>query len=371
MDFTTFATMLNRVILVCACLIGCISIQAQSTVHANSLGLRVHPGFLFAHHPDMRHLIERHFISWEADYRRTFSGDKAWHHDYLLPSWGVTALWMPLPSEHLGTAIAAIPYYYLPVTRGKRAQMNLKLGAGAGLLSNRFDRVENNKNNAISSRLNVALQIGWDFRWCISPRIDWTTGLFFTHFSNGAIRLPNLGLNYTTFSTGLAWKFGEEYAREVRKSVFEKTPGIQWSLFAGFGLKQGRPVQGYVSPAVSLQFLGAKRLSPKFSLGAGIETNYNSALPVAYEQQELKTQDLTPLRGGILLHTAYHFGKMEIIAQIGGYAFDLGRIDGSIYNRFGLRHALSEKIKLNLTLRTHFAKADHFELGVVYQFPKK
>lgn len=371
MDFTTFASMLIRVILVCAGLLACVSTQAQSTAHANSLGLRMHPGFLFAHHPDMRHLIERHFISWEADFRRTFSGDKEWHHDYLLPSWGITALWMPLPSEHLGTAIAAFPYYYLPVTKGEQAQLNLKLGAGIGYLSNRFDRVENNKNNAISSRLNVTLQIGWDFRWRLSRRIDWTTGLFFTHFSNGAIRLPNLGLNYTTFSTGLAWKFGEEFERVVRKSAFEKPRGIQWSLFGGFGLKQGRPLQGYVSPAFSLQFLGEKRLSPKFTLGAGIDANYNSALPIAYEQQDLDQETLTPLRGGLVAHTAYHFGKMEIIAQIGGYVFDIGGIDGIIYNRFGLRHALTEKIKLNLTLRTHFAKADHFELGVVYQFAKK
>ncbi len=346
------------------------AITAQDSYHREETGLRLHGGFLFAHHPEMRHLNERHFTAYEIDYRQRFSGDKSWHHDYRLPSWGISGLLMPFPSQFLGTAIAVFPYYYLPVLRGNRAALNLKLGTGLSFVSKGFDRIENHKNIAISSKMNVVTQLGADFSWRFHPRLSWNTGLFFTHFSNGAIQRPNLGTNFPTISTGIAYRFGEEVNSEVIKTEFEKHQGIEWTAFLGAGFKQGRVGKEGVLPAITVQGLGQKRLSPKFSFGAGLELNYNRALPIAYEQKELATDNLTPLRGGPVIHTAYHFGKMAIVAQLGTYLLDQKFVDGRIFNRFGLRHEISDRIKINLTLRTHFAKADHFELGIVYSWPK-
>lgn len=348
-------------------LLGGAGVQAQNTVHPHALGLRWHGGFLFAHHPDMRHLSDRHFSAFEVHYQRLFSGDKRWHRDYNIPAWGITALGMPVINDQIGSAYALFPYYYLPLNSGERIRLNLKLGAGLGVLTERFDRVENHKNIAISTRLNVALQIGFDCRVRVADRLDWNTGVFLTHFSNGAVRMPNLGLNFITVSSGLAYRLGPAETREYKRKPFSENRNVSWSLFAGMGLKQARVLQGDIRPAVTLQLLAEKRLSRKFSLGAGAELNYNAALPLAYEARDMAKDGASPLRGGLLVSSAFHFGRMEILAQVGAYVIDTGLIDGRIFNRFGLRHNISEKVKLNLTLRTHYAKADHFELGVVYK----
>lgn len=343
------------------------SVKGQSEVYRNGAGFRWHGGFLFAHHPDMRHLVSRHFSAWEVNYQRRFSGEKDWHHDYLLPSWGISALVMPVIDDRVGSAFAAFPYYYLPLTRGQKLNLNLKLGAGLGLLTKRFDREVNNKNIAISTKANAALQLGLDLRIRLHPHVEWSNGVFITHFSNGAVRMPNLGLNFLTVSSGVSYRFGPEQESEVQKQDYYYNPRIYWSLFAGGGLKQSQVLQGNVLPAVSLQLLGERRLSRKFSVGAGAEFNYNAALPLAYEAKDLVADNAAALRGGLLLSGALHFGKMEILAQMGGYVLDPGLIDGRFFNRFGLRHQLNKRVKLNLTLRTHYAKADHFELGVVYR----
>lgn len=339
----------------------------QSEVVRNSAGMRWHGGFLFAHHSDMRHLVTRHFNGGELHFQRKFSGDKEWHHDYRMPSWGITALALPMVNEHVGSAFAAFPYYYLPLTNGERIRLNLKLGAGIGFLSKCFDRIENNKNIAISTHTNVALQLGLDLRIKILPRLNWNTGLFITHFSNGAVRMPNLGLNFTTLSSGISYNFGPVEEQEYERTLFVPNPTIYWSLFAGAGVKQSKVQQGNVLPAVTVQIFGERRLSRKVSLGAGAEFNYNSALPLAYESKELVPDNAAALRGGLLVGAGFHFGRMEIIAQMGGYVLDPGLIDGRFFNRFGLRHQLTRRLKLNLTLRTHYAKADHFELGLVYR----
>ncbi len=343
------------------------SVKGQSIVHRDGVGVRWHGGFLFAHHPDMRHLVSQHFNAWEVNYQRRFSGDKDWQHHYRLPSWGITLMAMPVVDSHIGAAYTALPYFYLPLTHGQRINLNLKLGAGLGVLTNPFDRENNNKNIAISTRMNAAIQLGVDLSVNIIPRLDWNSGLFITHFSNGAVRMPNLGLNFVTLSSGFSYRFGPEAETAVSKTDYFFNPVIRWSLFAGAGVKQSQVKQGNVLPAVSLQLLGEKRLSKKFTLGAGAEFNYNHALPLAYEAKDLVPDNAAALRGGLLVSGAFHFGNMEILAQMGGYVLDPGLIDGRFFNRFGIRHQITRRMKLNLTLRTHYAKADHFELGLVYR----
>ncbi len=366
--FITFATMSKTLVLsIILLLVRCSVSFGQSEIIRNSAGFRWHGGFLFAHHQDMRHLVTNHFNAWELNYQRKFSGDKDWHHDYRLPSWGITALAMPVINDPVGAAYALFPYYYLPLTHGGRVNLNLKLGAGVGFLTKSFDRIENHKNIAISTKSNISLQLGLDLRVQLFPRVEWANGVFITHFSNGAIRMPNLGLNFLTISSGLSYRFGPVEEQKYNRKAFLPNPSIYWSLFAGAGLKQSRVSQDNISPAVSVQLLGQKRFSRKFSLGVGAELNYNTTLPLAYEAKELVADNAAELRGGLLIGFAFHFGDMEIIAQMGGYILDPGLIDGRFFNRFGLRHKVSNRLKVNLTLRTHYAKADHFELGLVYR----
>lgn len=368
----TFACMLKRCVLALAVfMLFFLNGAAGQNELRSSAGLKWHGSFLFAHHPDMRHLISRHFGFGEAFFQHRFSGQKDWHHHYLLPSWGISAMHMPFPNDALGNAFAVSAYYLLPLQQTKTVALNLKLGAGLSYLSERFQRTENNKNIAISSRANAILRLGPELTVNILRRVQWNAGLDIIHFSNGAVKMPNLGLNFLTISTGLTYRFGDYELPEVNKPAFTRTPGWLWSIFAGAGIKQARIGQGDVRPAVTVQVLTEKRLSPKFSFGAGAEVNANANLPIAYEAKEIEANAMAPYRGGLLLSGAFHFGRMAILTQMGGYVFDAGKVDGLFFNRFGLRHDLSEKVKINFTLRTHFAKADHFEAGVVYQFARK
>lgn len=368
----TFACMLKRCALVLIGLLLFFPDNASGQVELRSTtGLKWHGGFLFAHHPDMRHLISRHFGFGEAYFQHRFSGSKDWHHHYLMPSWGISAMHMPFPNEALGDAYAVSAYYLLPIEQSKTVALHLKLGAGLSYLSERFQRTDNHKNIAISSRANVILRLGPELTVNILRRLQWHTGLDIIHFSNGAVKMPNLGLNFLTISSGLSYRFGDYELPAINKPGFVKSPGWSWSVFAGVGIKQARIGQGDVRPAVTVQVLTEKRLTPKFSFGAGAEVNANANLPIAYEAKEIEPTALTPYRSGLLLSGAFHFGRMAILTQMGGYLLDVGRVDGLFFNRFGLRHDLSDKVKINFTLRTHFAKADHFEAGIVYQFAGK
>lgn len=366
-EILTFVAMMLKRLLVPFCMLWIFSVSAGENVPRQEAGVNWHGGFLYAHHPDMRHLVQKHFSSVEVYYHRQFSGKKDWHHHYQMPSWGLAAMFMPFPSDALGNAFAGFTYYYLPVANGERFSLNYKLGAGMAMLSNRFDRVENNRNNAISTRANVLLQMAVDGRLQVHRQLAFHIGVAMTHFSNGAVRKPNLGLNFFTAQAGLSYAPSVDRGIDSEQRYFVKPARWNMSLFAGVGVKQEMTRQGDVRPAATVQGLAERRISPKFSYGMGAEINGNANLEIAHREKEIETNALTPYRAGLLASAAFHFGRMAILAQAGGYVFNPGNVDGVVFNRFGLRHDISDRWKVNLTLRTHFAKADHFELGMVYQ----
>jgi hypothetical protein len=99
--------------------------QSLTEVPQHGVGIRAHYGFLFAHHPEMRHLMGRHFGSAEVFYQHTFSGNKSWHHHYNFPSWGISVLYYAFPNPALGNAHAVFPYLYLPLTKASASTSTL------------------------------------------------------------------------------------------------------------------------------------------------------------------------------------------------------------------------------------------------------
>jgi len=364
---------IKRLILVVFSVLALLQTRAQEIreIPAASFGLRTHYGFLFAHHPEMRHLTGSHFGSFELNYQRNFSGSKSWHHDYNFPSWGISGLYYAFPNPALGNAYAIFPYLALPLNSGYSARLNFVAGAGAAYLTNRFDRVNNHKNIAMSTRLNVALRLGFEGQFRVSDRISLNSGIFITHFSNGALKLPNLGINIFSAHVGAAYHFGQKISLERKSEAFEKMPGLIYSVFAGIGLKKVLPGQKLYNFTSSVQFLAEKRISKKVSLGLGADVNLNTSRQQQYEMKGNNGTTISPLRAGISGSAIYHFGQMQIVSQLGVYVLDKYSMDGSVFNRFGIRHYIGKNLLANLTLRTHFGKADHVEAGLVYMINQK
>lgn len=69
-----------------------------------------------------------------------------------------------------------------------------KLCCGAGYISKVFDRIENNKNTAIGSHINVFINFTYGFRWKLHRNFSIDGGLSFMHFSNASFMAPKFGI---------------------------------------------------------------------------------------------------------------------------------------------------------------------------------
>jgi hypothetical protein len=62
---------------------------------------------------------------------------------------------------------------------------------------------------------------------------------------------------------------------------------------------------------------------------------------------------------------------LSFLFQAGVYPYTRYKDDGIIYSRLGLRYLFGKHILANITLKTHFAKADNIEFGLGYTFGRQ
>jgi hypothetical protein len=105
----------------------------------------------------------------------------------------------------------------------------------------------------------------------------------------------------------------------------------------------------------------------KSSWGYGLDAFYNrSLLAVMNRNADTSYAFFRPLQVGAVVGFNLHFNRFELKMQQGVYLLDKWKGDGRFYHRVGLRYRFGESWFAQLTLKTHFAKADFGELGIGY-----
>ena len=173
-----------------------------------TLGARLHYGFLWPHSSSSWILVQGHAVGSEVFAERRLLGDREWQRDYRGPSVGFGFMYADMAAPTLiGASYRVVPYLFLPIVEGRNGCFGTRLGWGVGYVAHPFDRRENTKQIAIGSRINTTIQIMLEYRL----RIDRTTvhtGISLDHWSNGAVALPNLGLNLVTANVGVSYALG-------------------------------------------------------------------------------------------------------------------------------------------------------------------
>lgn len=343
-------------------LVAALCVRAQEPAWA--VGVRGGYGYLIAHHDNLKRMVAGHIPSAEVFYERRMNGKRAWHHRYAMPTWGIGFWAADLRAEELGNGFRLTPYVAFPLAHGELSALHLRFGWGIGYISRPFDREANYKGQAIGSSFNVNMPLGLEY----SRRFGHTelgVGLCIEHQSNGAFKVPNLGINVPSVQLSLKHHFGTEAAIDTARTALQVRP---WTLigYVTLGVKETFPVNGEKFLCYAAVVAYQKPISPKVMLEGGLDYFHNGALNARAERL---SEPLPPTlhQVGVHIGGGLMLDKMTIIWQAGGYVYNAFPDDGFMFNRVGLRHRLGKRWLINLTLKTHLATADHFELGVGYR----
>lgn len=332
-------------------------------------------GFLMPHHNDMLLLVDGHVRGVEAAFHFETDGSRDWHHAFNFPTWGISAGWYGLASDLLGQSANLNLFTDLPLDRGRR--YSLMMGIGGGYITRPFNAETNFQNGAIGSHLNAALELSAYRRWDLGPSLRLRAGIGIRHFSNGAMQVPNSGINLAVAGVRMQWLLpkkgaaqadGEATPRalpERRKVVTEARP---WAFYTGLsvGMKEVLPLGG-PKYGVANAFVNAQKpLNAKSSWGFEAGLNHNASLRHRTREVGGTPSHMENLRAFAAAQYLLHFGTLSLRLQAGSYLFPAFRDDGLVFFRY---HLVYEKARWQAFagLKSHFAKADNVELGIAYR----
>lgn len=353
-----------------------LSAQTDSSNGAGNgyyLGVRTGYGFLWAHRPTMSHLVNKHIPAVEVSIWKTTNLTKCWHQPYKNPQCGASITVIPLGDERLGTAIGLYPYVMFPLRdTDRKLTVNVQLGWGAGVITKRFDALENHQNNAIGSYLNTVILIRGTLKYECSDKFLFETGIGMTHFSNGAARMPNLGLNIPMIEAGVHFRIAD--ANEVcddriRAKVMHTDSLIndrQWHLtgIITAGANDIEVPGGNRFGHINCQFTYMRNTARKHRFGGGVDVMYSQGVHHMMVYGDNPTTALQAVQVGVKGGYELVVGRLYLPIEIGVYAISKYKTAGMIYNRIAARYLVTDHLVLNLSLKTHIARAEYWEMGI-------
>lgn len=313
------------------------------------------------HSVNMAHLANQRPFSIEADLFKQTTGKKEWEQVHNYPKVGYSLNYIHTdPTKPIGNCYSLVFYMGKDLVKTNNFNIYYRIGGGPGLIFRTFDIKTNPKNNIISSKFNYCLNGRINITHKIYNQLYINAGLGIIHFSNGNLKLPNLGINVPTVHIGLG--FGHANSPKVIKdslSPFRRSNHLYIS--AAGSLKQNYPILGPYYFVGIFSVYGGRTISRKSILQTGIDYFYDPSIQRTVER-ELNT--IQNSRIGLLFGHELTFNKLSLLTQGGIYLYDPYKLYQPWYQRYGLKYYLSQKSFIGVFLKAHYGSADFVEWTV-------
>ncbi|HET6990026.1 MAG TPA: acyloxyacyl hydrolase [Bacteroidia bacterium] len=336
-------------------------------------------GFLWTHRYNMGHLVKKHITAFELDLTKESAEDQAWHQPFHYPFTGVAIHVIPLGNpEEMGTAIGVYPFINFPLgDRDRNFKMHFRLGYGLGYITKPFDPLTNHKNVAIGSHLNCCMSMRFNGMWRLNDKNYLEFGFGMTHFSNGASKLPNLGINlplvdfgfYHQIFANLCTKPTEARCKKIQRNK-EILAERDWHFTAvvSAGFNDLDPPGGNRYALMNIQTSMMRQVARKHRWGGGIDVMYSDAVRTKLSDENIHVSVVGNLQPGAKLAYELVIGRLSFPIEMGVYIYSRYKNFVPVYNRFAVHYLAGEHLIINVSLKTHLARAEYFEYGIGWRF---
>jgi len=315
------------------------------------------------------------------------NGSKRWHHLWGMPKVGVgmyTAEF--INSDELGNPAAIYAFFNNELKTWGRFSINFEGAAGLTFNWRPYDYYINPANIAIGSYNTVYLDFGLKAQYLFSKNWQVDLGYTFTHFSNGATSLPNMGINMTGPKVSVAYHIrgnDPNYLPEPESDFEKKNEYFIDLKYSTKQVKFDTNITGlsteYLGISYDVYGLAAGYLrfpNERWKYGGGFDMNYDRSRSAQLDvvDGEYNTVTVDPK----YYYTLSAFATGHMVVGKTSFFVDLGyylyreEIPGQTpdwYQRFGAKHNIYKGIQVMAMLRAYdFGIADHIEWGVGYKF---
>jgi len=335
--------------------------------YSYTVGGNLLSGFMIKHDDEMGHLSQGSTKGFEVFVNKNTYGKTAWEQVFKFPDLGISLGYYDYGSEILGKSIGLFFYSDFIIARTKRFEGLFKIGSGFAYHTNPYDRIENNKNIAVGSSFTQNMQLRLGLNYKISDQLKFTGAVTATHFSFAAFVQPNKGANVVSFNSGFSYRLNKEvpdYQYNTDSFIYDKS--LKYNLSFSYFVKEIPPIGGPKYPVFVLSYYMSKQVSNTNILNAGIDGFNNTAVKEEIRRNKEINQEDSPdhKRIGLTLGHELKLNNVSLLTQLGVYLYRPYKTDQPVYQRYALKFYLTDNVFLHWGFLTHYAKADHVELGL-------
>jgi hypothetical protein len=296
-------------------------------------------------------------IGWQT------RGNKAWHTAYRNPSFGIGFNQATFDTEILGNPSSLYFFTQFPQYHATWGQLDLEVDLGLSYGINPYDEETNPYNFSTGSSTNIFFGLYLEQSFNIGRHLDIFASGGFTHYSNGALDYPNLGLNTPSFKVGVRYQpkvvetFSTipEYERDFTISTY--VGGGTMFVFSKDTLTYN---SGLVQPSLNY------RIGYKHRVGIGYELSYNESYRMHWNPDVQHTPGKELWFHAIFASHEFLIERFTILTQLGFYIGKHPLGDKVYYERIGVGYYLTPWWRAVLNLKAHYIKAEYVELGFVF-----
>lgn len=263
-----------------------------------------------------------------------------------------------------GLNISILKYHFL--------QINLSPGFGIGYTGK---TIYTNENKIIGSHFNLYSRAALKAEIQLSAETKLAGGINFMHFSNGATRVPNVGMNESSLSFGLIRYLKSKSPQKITLNSENNQDTIAKHEFE-FGANLGR--RGVYKSTDGLYKAGFYtgynyRLNSLLGIAIGLDAVYDHTVydPARnFETYQSNASSFDHWKLGTAFGPDFYLGRSVLSLKYGYYLYFNSLKSINTYWTAGYKYHLYQAISLQSRLYIHKAEADYLGFGVVLNLLK-
>lgn len=325
-------------------------------------GLQFNTGEIVPHSNRIKH-IKGEIYSIQAKIYQNLTETENWQNPFSATKFGYSFTYMHTTNAITGNLWGVNMFLEPVIFRFDRLFFYSHLGAGIAYASEKFDKERNPTNYMISTDLSFFFNARFQLEYQINKDFSFGLNAGFSHCSNAALNLPNLGINIFNYGFNLGYRiFTDDY--KMRKFIDIKSE-MKWAhdISIGAATRNVNEVldKYYVILTTDYainRFINRKNL---------ISLNFHYVLRQGEINDESYSTTYNSYYGFALGHELL-IRKLSLITQLGNYLYDTNLNKNYWYARLGVRYYFTGHVFGMITLTNRKQSADYLQYALGYRF---
>jgi hypothetical protein len=344
----------------------CPDLFSQEEVRSNNLliGIHSHYGYIIPHTPAIEPISHTKPFGFEVDISNLHTNYESWRVFRHYNISGIQAAYYNFQNPQVTGSAYALTIYTEPViAQWGKFFFSVRGGAGFSYQTKIFIYGIDTVNKFFSTRISFPLYLSGRLKYQVSPKLLISVAGTFNHISNGAMRLPNYGMNFPTISAGL--EYFPKTLPDLRKSYqiennqFIKGQYLLIQTLGGYKVVWGEPQWAY-----GLSGRYVRTLRSFYSLNAGMELILDGGVR---KMTEIQDKDLDYKRLAITAGQDFTLGKVVFTQYLGFYIYSPYKAKHLVYQKYEISTSVTPSLYAGFYLKAHTSDAELFGFMLNYR----